>query len=369
MRKRRLAVIAAAVAVPAVATAAVYLIRGGPQDEPLDKAPVIRPVKTMVLRAPGSALRRTFPGRVKAAEEVDLSFQVSGLLVELPIKEGQDVARNELLARLDERDFQNKLASATAKAAEAKSNLERIKLSFEKGVATRKELDEARKAYDVAEADRKIAAKALADTELRAPFAGVVARTFVENYQNVEAKKHIVSLQDVSTIKIVVDIPETIVMDIKKYRSAETVAIFEARPDLEFDLEVSEFGTEADPQTLTYPVTLAMPAPEELTILPGMSATVRMDAPWPEGEGAADLVIPVSAVFSDEPEKSHVWVIDKDSMTVHKRQVRIGDMTGNNIIILGGLKSGEEIAIAGVSHLREGMEVRRLKQPLREPAE
>src|SRR5262249_20801408 len=63
-------------------------------------ADVIRPVKTMVVTAGGEPRVRIFPGKVDASKRVELAFQVSGLLIELPAREGQKVARGELIARL-----------------------------------------------------------------------------------------------------------------------------------------------------------------------------------------------------------------------------------------------------------------------------
>src|SRR5260370_23864355 len=68
-----------------------------------------RPVKTMVVTAGDEPLVRTFPGRVEASKRVDLAFQVPGLLIKLPVKEGQKVAKGELIAQLRQDEFQARL--------------------------------------------------------------------------------------------------------------------------------------------------------------------------------------------------------------------------------------------------------------------
>jgi multidrug efflux system membrane fusion protein len=71
------------------------------------------------------------------------------------------------------------------------------------------------------------------------------------------------------------------------------------------------------------------------------------------------FVIPAIAVFADDQGKSNVWVVDKEKMTVERRKVTTGDLTGEaSIQITGGLQSGEMIAVSGVSQLREGMKVK-----------
>ncbi|UCD58527.1 MAG: efflux RND transporter periplasmic adaptor subunit, partial [Candidatus Hydrogenedentota bacterium] len=109
--------------------------------------------------------------------------------------------------------------------------------------------------------------------------------------------------------------------------------------------------------TQTYRLVLTMPAPEGVNILPGMTANVH-------GSEQAEIngdrfVVPAIAVFADEAGVPHVWVIDQENNAVHRRKVTTGDLTGTDSIqILDGLKSGETIALSGVSQLREGMKVR-----------
>ncbi|MEE8591475.1 MAG: efflux RND transporter periplasmic adaptor subunit, partial [Spirochaetia bacterium] len=120
--------------------------------------------------------------------------------------------------------------------------------------------------------------------------------------------------------------------------------------------------TRADPRTQTYQVTLQMRQPEGINILPGMTASVVQHRPKEEDD-TGRFVIPAIAVFADEAGNSHAWVVDRDTMTVHRRKVTTGELTGTDSIqILDGLQSDEMIAISGVSRLREGMKVRHLEQ-------
>jgi len=70
---------------------------------------VVRPVKTMVVSAGAESRVRSFPGRVEASNKVELAFQVSGLLVSLPVREGQKVTENEVIAQLRPDEFQARL--------------------------------------------------------------------------------------------------------------------------------------------------------------------------------------------------------------------------------------------------------------------
>jgi len=319
----------------------------------------IRPVKTITLSSDGVRDTRQFPGKVRASDRVDLSFKVDGPLVELPVKQGQAVKKGDLIARIDPRDFESKLKAAEARYNEAKSNYDRGKSLVNEGFISKIQFDQLRSNFEQAEADLAISKKALNDTYLKAPFDGKVAKRFVQNFQDVRSKEPIVSLQDTNIIEIVVNAPERIVAIARNEgKRAHLLASFDSLPGKTFDLEIKEFSTEADPKTQTFEYVLIMPQPKDANILPGMTATVFATAPESEIQTTAQI-IPSLAVFADEAGKPHVWVINQEDNTAHSRAVTTGPLVGNDkITITEGLNSGDMVAVAGVSTLREGMVVR-----------
>ncbi|WP_455201669.1 efflux RND transporter periplasmic adaptor subunit [Kaarinaea lacus] len=319
----------------------------------------VRPVKTITLGAADFRGSRQFPGTVRASDRVDLSFNVDGPLIELPVKQGQNVKKGDLIARLDPRDYGSNLKAAEARYTETKSNYERGKGLVKDGFISKVQFDQLRSNFEQAEADLAIKKKALNDTYLKAPFAGKIAKRYVQNFQDVRRKERIISLQDVNVIEIVVNAPESIVAGAAgDARQATIQATFESLPGKTFDLEVKEFATEADPKTQTFEYVLIMPQPEDANILPGMTATVLATAPETAVQPTIQ-VIPALAVVADETGKSHVWVINQKENTAHSREVSTGELVGNDqITITDGLANGDMVAIAGVSTLREGMKVR-----------
>ena len=339
---------------------AVFLVSCGEKKEK-STVPVVKPVKTMILESAGSASILTYPGKVKATQEADLAFQVSGRLIKLPIKKGQVVKKGDLIARLDPHDFQSKLAAEKARLLQAKGEFKRAEDLYARDAISITEYDRKKRTYKVVEANVKIAAKSLDDTYLRAPFAGNIAKKYVENFQDVLAKQHIVSLQDVSSIEIVFNIPEKIMATVKEQDVDKLTAKFDFLPDREFDVTVKEYGTEADSQTQTYPITFIMQALKEAEILPGMTATITVYMKASDGAQASQFEIPVGAVFADEQNKQYIWIVDQTSMKVSKREIKVRGLTGGNIQVLDGLKPGEMIVTAGVNYLHEGMKIRPIK--------
>lgn len=350
-------------AILAAAVYAVFFVEW--KTEPTTEPPPVRPLKTLLIESPLASTGRKYPGKVKAAHEVDLAFQVAGPLIEFPVNKGQEVNEGELLARLDPRDFQNQLDEAQAKLGEAEALWKRMEQLFKDGHAQQVEYEQHKKDYNVAKAAAAQAKKDLDDTNLRAPFAGVIANKFVENFQNVLAKQRVLSLQDVTSVEIEVNVPEErVALSLKNKDRNRLIATFDYLPGREFEVVLKEYATEADPVTQTYAATLIMPAPEDVAILPGMTATVTAYREQPGGAEDSAYAVPIDAVPIDGQGEYHVWLVEKqgtgDNYVVRRKDVKVGEMIGNDILVVDGIKQGDRIATAGVHLLREGQVVRLL---------
>ena len=320
---------------------------------------IVRPAEILVIASTDVDSSLRFPGRVRAVQRADLAFNVAGRLVEFPVKEGAQLEAGALIARLDPAAYRSRLAAAQAEFDKARTDYERVRTIWEKSQAVpRAEVDQKRAALEVSRSSLAAARKDVEDTRLIAPFAGLVARRFVENFQNVQAKEPIVSLQDVSQLEIVIHVPERIVRGEPKRAAA--FAEFEGLPGRRFPITLKSFATEADAQTQTYEVILGLARPEGVTVLPGMSVTVYPDAQATGTEPSA-VRIPLKAVAADSDGAPYVWVVDAQTSRVAKRGIAVGAVHQGDITVLSGLAAGERIVTAGVQHLREGMPVRPLQ--------
>ena len=140
-----------------IALSIIYLAVGcSQQDSP--RAEVVRPVKTMVVAAGDATNVRSFPGRVQGSKSVELAFRVSGLLVKLPVKEGQNVAKNEMIAQLRQGEFQARLKAAQGQLDQARAVLNALRLGERSEERLRREAQvraaEARRANARAEFER-----------------------------------------------------------------------------------------------------------------------------------------------------------------------------------------------------------------------
>ena len=324
------------------------------KEEPVKKE-AIRPAKILTIEQSAKVMNFKFPGKVQALDRVELSFEVSGKLVQLAVKAGQHVKKGDLIARIDPANYKSKLEAQQSRVNQTKAEFDRYSNLLKEKVVAKSTYDVKKRQYEVAVADLKIARKSYNDTRLRASFSGIIGRRFVENYQVVQVKQPIVSLQRISAIEIVVNAPENVMREASDNFKVEITAMFANYPDETFPLTIKEYATEADAQTQTFRIVFTMPAPEGKTILDGMTATVFISA----GFGGDDAIaVPVQSIFYDKDGVAFVWKTSKD-MHVNEQKVEVGTLTSDgNIKINSGLKSGDRIVTAGVQSLSQGMQVR-----------
>ncbi len=346
---------------------------GGSGQAPPQEAPV-RPVKSFVIEGGMEAMQRRFPANVYASKRAELAFRVPGKVVEVRVKEGERVKAGDVLARLDDADYRIRVQDAQAQFDRARADFERARTLVKKGYISRTDYDRLESNFKTAKAALAAARNDLSYTTLRAPFDGRVGKRSVENFEEVRAKQAVFSLQSRDILDVKFNLPESLLLQIKRRTSAREVdASHEDEKPFAFvyfpgvakpyPMRFKEMATRADPKTRTFEVTFTLQAPEEITVLPGMTAEVEVDfSALHAKQGEHGLAVPVTAVFSDPDGKpvQKVWVVDEDSLQVHAREVAVGKLDGDMIEIKSGLESGERVVTAGVHHLVEGQKVKLL---------
>ncbi|MDV6327968.1 efflux RND transporter periplasmic adaptor subunit [Idiomarina sp. PL1-037] len=316
-----------------------------------------RPARLMqVTEADGPRLRE-FPAVVEAAKVAQLTFRVAGEIIELPGRPGTEVKKGDLIARLDPTDYQLAVNQAKAQYELALSQYERNKVLVNQGVMSEGQFDQIESQLAVAKSNYETAKANLRYTKLTAPFDGVIAKLAVENYENIQPKQPIVVLQISNALDISINVPENIFAKVKRQADYQPEVRFDAAPDSTYPAHLKEWNSQSDRATNAYEVIFTLPKPEDINLLPGMTATVIVDINEVLRSSNIGMVVPSKAVFTDTDDVAYVWVVD-DNMRVQKRKVVIGPMTNEGLTLLNGLKPGEKIVTAGVHQLEENQQVR-----------
>ena len=322
---------------------------------------IIRPVKVMEVSNVYDYQLKDFNAVTQETQESQISFRVSGPLVKLLVDEGQNVKKGQLIAEIDPRDFKIDLMAKEAKYEQTKATKERFEVLYEKDAVSKNELDLRVANYFNAKSNFEDAKNALSDTKLRAQFSGFIDKKFVENFDQVSAGQVIVTMIDISVIEVKFYIPENIAVQFRKFSAAK--ARFEVYPGVEFNTSLKEIGKKAESEG--FPVTLYLDHKNikdaEYIFGPGMSCIVNLILKEEPLQEEANIVyIPFHSIFSaGNEELPSVWVVDKSSMTVTKKNITVGEMVLQDYVqVLSGLNSGEIIVTAGVSQLQESQKIK-----------
>jgi len=319
----------------------------------------IKPVKVFMTKQAISLVQRRFPAQVIAAQQATLSLEVAGTIIQLPIKEGQDVEIGALLLELDAQTFINSLQKARATYNQAAAEYRRAKELIKNHHISQADFDKKHARFEATDAALNTAQYDLNTTRLISPFTGTISAIYVENHEYVNAKQPLVLLQDLSYIDIAIHIPENIMVNLEKgdeNNNSDLKVIFDAVPNEVFYPQYKEHSSQADAKTQTYNVVFTMIKPTSYNILPGMSATILAMLPDIQNNSASFIEIPSAAVFTNKQGHATVWIIQSD-MTIKPQSITTGKLDNDRIQVLEGLQPGQVIVAAGVHFLRSGDKV------------
>jgi RND family efflux transporter MFP subunit len=336
---------------------ALFVLMGceQPQAQPTDAT---RPVKLMTLEAANATALRQFPARVEATTRSNLSFRMAGELLELNVSPGQQVSEGEVIARIDDRNPQSELDSARSRLALAEAMLERMRYTLDRGAVSQSQFDESESEWRAARATFEQAQEQVAHTLLRAPYDGVIAQVPVDNRQIVQVQETVAVIQQPGQLDVVFHLPEQIVQRMPRSNgtSFDDELAYEVRfgnSDNPYLAQLASYTTQASAQSLAYEVTLTLPQPDDITLLDGMSANVRLDLSTLQSVHATPLWrLPPDAVSyaGDDPEQAQVWRFVAPG-SVEAVPVDVGALTSHGLEVSGGLAAGERIVAAGAHRL------------------
>jgi len=336
----------------------LLLISGCEDSTEIPKEP-IRTVRIAAVTNNNSLLQRRFTGRVDAMSTVNLSFQVPGKLIKLSATKGTLIPKGKLIAQLDQNDYRLAEQQAKAQFNLAELDLTRKRNLLKSGSLPKAMLDQAETNFKLTRVALETAQRNLSYTRIIAPFDALVSDRLIDNHANVRANQAIVRVQELTELRVRIDIPENMLPLLNKTSDLKAEAVFIDRPEQRFPLEYREHTTEAGSVAQTYEVIFGLSREHNPSVLPGMTVGVIISKQQENNTPKQTITIPVTALDYDAQGAPRVWVFNAQTKTVSSRKVILGDMRKHNIPILSGLKSEEEIITAGAHLLREGMPVRR----------
>jgi len=339
----------------------IVLLSSCGEQQPVETEKQLRPVRTLTVSAPDLNRAYEFTAVVDASRKADLSFKVSGELIKFNFNQGENVQAGQVIAKLNDRDIKIQLNEAQSYFDKAKADFVRAKNLISTHAISQADFDQLRAQFTSAKAKLDTAKNNLEYTELKASFTGVIAKRYIDNFQEVRAGSAIVALHDLTNIYLKIDIPESIMIRVgRRDQPPKLMAQFDAIAGVNFPLEFKEVSTQADDITKTYQVTLSMNTPVEHTILPGMTAHVIAEQLLMNNGSEARFYLPANTVLKDS-KGNYVYIVTQKGKGIgvtNRQAVIVGEITQLGIEIFAGIKQGDEVLSSGMSKVSNGMEVK-----------
>ena len=338
------------------------------------------PVRTEKVKPASIDRGVRYSAQIIPVEQVAVSFKTSGYVLDLlqvrdssgrmrDLEEGDAVNAGAVLARVEERDYQSKVARAEAGIAQAKAgedkalnDLNRAEALFKADALIKPDLDAARAAYQsavaqsaAARADLDVAATALRDTTLKAPRSGVVLDRKLDRGALASPGTVVFTIGAVDALKAVFGVPDAVVhqMRLGMPLTASADAVF----DRTFTGRVTTIAPAADRDTHLFSVEVTI-ANRDGALRPGMIATIQLEDRNADVPKTAAPAVPLTAIVKDSAKDGAyaVFVVDGNDSNLQAklRPVTPGQIAGDGIQIASGVSAGEQVIVSGAARLRDG---------------
>ena len=288
-------------------------------------------------------------GTVLALRSITLRNELAGTVRRVRLTPGQVVDAGTVLVALDASVEEAELQAQEAQAALAKTTLERLENLREHRATSQEEVDQARAARDVAVAQKARTRAVIAKKVIRAPFRARVGLSDVHPGQYLNEGTELTTLQGVADA---VHVDFTVAQRVSAgLRVGDSVGVTVGNDSSAIPARIVAIDSRVDATTRSATVRATLAgggAPS-----PGASVRVLV----PVGEQSTAVSVPVSALRKG-PSGDHVFVISPDSTgktRAHLRPVESGPVLGGEVLIVGGLEAGEQVATSGSFKLREAV--------------
>jgi len=356
----------------AIAVLLAGACNGGPQQQRGPAGPAR--VSTVTLETERVTLTTELPGRTAPYLVAEIRPQVSGIVQERPFTEGADVARGDLLYRIDPAPYQAAYDEAEAALALARADLpalesraERLRGLAEAGAAGEQDADDAEAALRRAEANVQAAEAALerarvnlSYTPITSPISGRIGRSLVTIGALVTAHQPqpLAVVQTIDPIYVDVTQATSEVLRLRREFGGGGLTDSETSRSVRLLLEdgtpYPETGTlkfrdiSVDPTTGSVTVRMVFPNPDQV-LLPGMFVRAVVE----EGVAENALLVPQQGVTRDQRGEALVWVVTDDGV-VEQRMLEIDRAIGSDWLVTGGVEAGDRVIVEGRQKVRPG---------------
>jgi membrane fusion protein (multidrug efflux system) len=288
-------------------------------------------------------------GNVDTKQNITIMPEMSGLLTQVYVKEGQQVTAGQVLAKIDDGGLSQQIQQMQVQEQLAKTTFERQSRLWEQKIGSEIQYLQAKANYDGQRKSISSMQQTLAKTTVRAPFSGTIDDVITEQGNVVSPGMtqlfRLVSLKD---MYINVDVPENYLTSIKK--GTKVMIDFPVLSE-KIESSIRQTSSYINPANRSFSIEIPVSSKSD-NIKPNLTAKIKINDYTSENA----ILVPLSVLSENQNGEQYVMVVEKsdDGFIAKRRTISSGKASGDLIEITDGLKEGDQVITAGARTVKEG---------------
>ncbi|MGB7739466.1 MAG: efflux RND transporter periplasmic adaptor subunit [Steroidobacteraceae bacterium] len=324
------------------------------QNDAADAQPAA--VRTVPVASVAVTAQTRAVGVLAPRDEIRLAFKVGGVVDSVRVKSGDIVRRGQVLAELKRAEVDATVSQAAEGADKARRDLERAKQLRIDEVATEEQVQDLTTAYNVARSNLDAARFNARFARIEAPVDGIVFERMVEGGELVQPGQPVVVVGSTDSGWVVrVGLADRDVVRMESGAPAQVT--FDAFPGRAFEGKVTRIGAAADRVTGTFEVEVEV-NPQGARFARGLVAKVTLPLARLPDVAPNATVVPITALVEADGQRATVYVLDREKNVARRKDVTLGPLLGEQVIVTAGLITGEPVITDGAAWLTDGRSVR-----------
>ncbi|HKK60149.1 MAG TPA: efflux RND transporter periplasmic adaptor subunit [Salinivirga sp.] len=289
-------------------------------------------------------------GTIEADKNLKLSFKIGGIIDQINVEPGDQVAKDQTLARLNTVEISSRVKQAKLAVDKANRDFERVNNLYKDSVATLEQWQNTKTALEAARAELQMARFNQKHATIKAPQPATVLRQLAQPGEMIGAGYPLIVLGITGRqYRVVAQVTDREWVQIKKGDSA--VLSMDAHPGKSFNARIEQINPLPEKYTGTYRVKLIFEK-TDLSMTTGMITRVKI---YP-GTTQQYFKIPIDALVEASGNEGYVYVLEEAK--AQRRQIQIARVDRANLYVQKGLKKGEKVITSGKSFVSTGQEVK-----------
>ena len=293
-------------------------------------------------------------GSVETKQNVVLNAEMSGILKQIYVKEGQKVSKGQLLARIDDGGLSQQLAQMQIQADLAKTTYERQKRLWDQKIGSEIQYLQAKSNYEGQQSAVNQMKSQLGKSTINAPFAGTVDDIITEAGSVVSpGQTPILRIVNLNDMYINTDVPENYIADVVEGKNVEVMFPVLGKT---MDAKIRQTGSFINPDNRTFKAEIEVPNKDK-SIKPNLTARLKINDYTSENA----LLIPQSIISENAEGDQYIYILDqKEGQKAIAKQtiIKTGKTQGDKIEVLEGLSNGDEVIEEGARSVKDGQTVK-----------